>query len=260
MSDKQFPFRGRFAFRPTLGGRLRALWHGVAGRWVETFHVDTQNEINRRLYQQQLDLVDLVAAQDHETTQLKRMIADLAAELRLAHGRVEQLETTLAQKAEAEEEAHRVAEALAEEDARQAAEVLAEEDARQAAEALAEEEARKIAEALTKKEGRTLIEIVEEEEARKAAEVLAKAENRIINESQDEGSAEPLPADEPEEIRLIESLESDSDFAGEAQSALIATDETDNNEQEVTPADDAPVERAADLGELQEDEQPRDET
>ena len=96
----EFPKRTPFRFRQSLMGRLRGLWHGVAGRWVETHQLQEQNQLNLRLHQQQLDLAELVSIQDRELTELKRALGQLAAELRQAHDRLAVLEQSAPETAE----------------------------------------------------------------------------------------------------------------------------------------------------------------
>ena len=81
MSDEPFLKRTLFEFGKNIPGRVRHFWHHVSGRWVEIHQNEQQTVINKRLYEQQLDLADLLARHDRETTKLKKMVAMLSTEL-----------------------------------------------------------------------------------------------------------------------------------------------------------------------------------
>ncbi len=92
MSDPLFPPRTPFPFRDSFFGRIRAFLHSIVGRWVETHHVEQQNGIHRQIERQHLDLIELIATQDREIAQLKRMVAQLGGELGTIAGRLSELE------------------------------------------------------------------------------------------------------------------------------------------------------------------------
>ena len=97
MSDDSFLKRTPFEFEQNFPGRVRHFWHQIAGRWVEGHQNNQQDKINKRLYEQQLTLADLAAQHDRETTQLKKMVALLSAELRDTRQRLDALENNSTQ-------------------------------------------------------------------------------------------------------------------------------------------------------------------
>lgn len=93
--DDDLPKQTPFKFQQSFAGRLRQLWHGVSGRWVELHQNEQQAVINEILYQQRIDLAEWIAQTDKETTRLKKSVNILSKELRETKQQVHLLEKKL---------------------------------------------------------------------------------------------------------------------------------------------------------------------